>query len=379
MWLGRGAMILSAKQQKKLEIIVKVVSGLMERQTAIQILGCSERTLRRYIKDYKERDILFVQHKNSHKTPHNKTDPKIKEMVIFLIQSKYYDFNILHLQEKLLEHGLEIKRETLRKWCHEIKMVKRKKRRRTKARMRRQRTSQRGILIQMDGSYHRWFGDVDSCLIAAVDDATSEILYARFYKSENTPDCLDFFKRLVESHGIFTSLYVDKAGVYGGVKRSGFSQVERALGELGTHVIYAHSPQGKGRIERLFDTLQDRLIPQMRLNKIKTINQANEYLEEYIGAHNTRFAVQASSSVSAYIQNHRDLTEVFCIKEIRQVNKDHTISFRGEKYLINERFKYSIQKQSIEIRIYQTGRFQAYFGNFKINLTKIEQVKKFAA
>lgn len=261
----------------------------MDRQTACQILECLERTLRRYLKDYKERDILFVQHKNANKTPYNKTDEHIKEMAVFLIKSKYFDFNVLHLQEKLLEHGLDIKRETLRKWCHEINMLKMKKRRRSKARVKRQRISRRGVLIQMDGSYHRWFGNKETCLLAAVDDATREILYARFYKSENTPNCLDFFSRLIKIHGSFSSLYVDSAGVYGGIKRSGFSQVERALGELGTHVIYAQSPEAKGRIERLFDILQDRLIPELRLNKIKTIKYANDFLKDYIIAHNQRF------------------------------------------------------------------------------------------
>lgn len=371
--------ILSKKEQLKLEIIVKVCTGVMSRLTAIQILQCSERTLRRYLKDYKERDILFVKHKNSNSTPHNKTDSRVKEMVHFLIKNKYYDFNILHLQEKLKEHGLDIKRETLRKWSHEIGMVKRSKRKRSKARYYRQRIANRGILIQMDGSYHKWFGGVDSCIMAAVDDATSEILFAKFYKSENTSDCLDFFKELINIHGSFKSLYVDKAGVYGGVKRSGFSQVERALGELGTHVIYAHSPQAKGRIERLFNTLQDRLIPEMRINKVINMKAANDYLKDYIVDHNKRYAVQAHSSVSEFKKVDKNLEEVFCIKELRQVASDHTISYKGARYLIGERFKYSIKNQSIEIRIQRNNELEAYFGNYKIKLIKIDKIKGLAA
>lgn len=370
---------LSKKQQLKLEVIVKVCTGLMPRQKAIQLLQCSERTLRRYIRDYEHRDILCVQHKNTGKIPHNKSAPEIKEMVHFLIKNKYYDFNILHLQEKLQEHGLDIKRETLRKWSHEINMVKKKKKRRSKPRYYRQRMSQRGVLVQMDGSYHQWFGKNKSCLIAAVDDATGEILFGRFYESENTLDCLDFFHRLVEKHGAFKNLYVDKAGVYGGIKRSGFSQVERAMGELGTHVIYAHSPQGKGRIERLFNTLQDRLIPEMRLNKVKNYQEANTFLEDYIQIHNARFGVQPNSSVEAFYQTPKQLSEVFCLKELRQVSSDHTISFQGEKYLIGERFKYSIKNQSIEIRTYKGGEFEAYFGDYKIKLIKIDKIKGIAA
>jgi transposase-like protein len=370
---------LSKNQQLKLEVVVKVCTGIMSRQKAVQLLQCTERTLRRYIKDYRERDIMFVKHKNAGKTPHNKTNPEIKEMALFLIKNKYYDFNILHLQEKLKEHGLDIKRETLRKWSHEINMVKKKKRRRSKARYYRERMAKMGVLIQMDGSYHQWFGNDKYCLIAAVDDATSEILFAKFYQSENTEDCMDFFKRLIEKHGAFENLYVDKAGVYGGIKRSGFSQVERAMGEIGTHVIYAHSPQGKGRIERLFNTLQDRLIPELRLNKVITLEAANSFLEEYLKTHNNKFSVQAKDSVSAFYRPHKCLEEVFCIKEYRQVNSDHTISFRGEKYMISERFKYSIKKQSVEIRIKKNGDFTAYFGDYKINIVKIEKINKIAA
>jgi transposase-like protein len=370
---------LSKREQLKLEIVVKVYSGLMSRKNAIQILQCSERTLRRYLKDYKERDILFVKHKNCNKTPHNQTDPKIKEIVQFLTKSKYYDFNVLHLIEKLRLHGIEIKRETLRKWCHEIGMVKRSHKKRSKPRYYRQRMAHRGVLIQMDGSYHKWFGDEKSCLIAAVDDATSEILYMKFYKSENTPDCLNFFKGLIEEYGVFQNLYVDRAGVYGGIKRSGFSQVERALGELGTHVVYAHSPQGKGRIERLFNTLQDRMIPEMRINKIKTSKAANEFLVDFTKDYNARFSCESRSAVSEFRECNKDLAVVFCIKEKRQVGADHTISYKNDRYLISERFKYSIKNQTIELRIGKNGGFEAYFGSYKLNLIKIDKIKGLAA
>jgi transposase len=370
---------LSKLEQRKLEVVVKVVTGLMSRPKACQILECSERTLRRYLKDYQARDVLFVKHKNFNKRPHNKKADKEKELALFLVKNKFYDFNILHLQEKLLEHGLDIKRETLRKWCHEIGMVKKAKRRRAHPRYKRQRYSQRGILIQMDGSTHQWFGREKSCLIAAVDDATSEILYAEFYESESTFACLDFIKKLIVRHGVFQNLYVDKAGVYGGIKRSGFSQVERALGELGTHVLYAHSPQAKGRIERLFNTLQDRLIPEMRINKVITTKLANEFLKEYLIGHNSKFGVLAANEVSAFGSYNKDLKTIFCVKELRQVASDHTVSFRGEKYLINERFKFSIHNQSIEIRCYEDEKWEAYFGEWPIKLIKIDQIQKNAA
>lgn len=137
-----------------------------------------------------------------------------------------------------------------------------------------------GLLLQMDGSSHRWFGDKKSCLIAIIDDATSK-LYAEFFPSETTQGCLKVLRDFIKKNGLFTALYVDKAGIFGGPKRCHFSQVKRACEELGIEIIFANSPQGKGRIERAFDTLQDRLAPEFRMRNITNMQGANEFLQKY--------------------------------------------------------------------------------------------------
>ena len=136
-----------------------------------------------------------------------------------------------------------------------------------------------GLLMQMDGSTHRWFGDKKSCLIALIDDATSEI-HAEFFDAETTLGCLKVLRDYIERRGLFKVLYVDKAGIFGGPKRCNFSQVKRACEELGIEIIFANSAQGKGRIERSFDTFQDRLVPELRLKRIKRMESANRYLQE---------------------------------------------------------------------------------------------------
>lgn len=181
-----------------------------------------------------------------------------------------FDFNMPHAREKLRDHyGLTISAETMRKWCHEIGMVKHKQRRRVKPHFRRERQMQEGLLLQFDGSHHKWLNDQETCLLAAIDDSTSEVIHAEICDGETMQDCKRELRRAVESRGIFKALYVYRGGVYGGMKRSGFSQVARALEELGSHVIYAQSPEGKGRVERLFRTMQDRLIPEFRINSLK--------------------------------------------------------------------------------------------------------------
>lgn len=373
--------ILSAREQMKLEILVKVLAGLMTSKTGALLLDVDARTFRRYLKAYRETDILSVKHGNCFKRPHNKTNDEIKKDVIELIKDKYFDFNILHLQEKLHEDGLKIKRETLRKWCHEIGMVKRSKRRRSHPRHYRDRMSQAGMMVQFDGSFHHWFDGRETCLLAGIDDATNEV-YAKFFEGETTFACLEILQEMIKKKGCFKTLYVDKAGVYGGIKREGFSQVQRALGELDTHTLFAHSPQAKGRIERLFNTLQDRLVAEMRLNKIRTIEQANDYLQNiYLPSHNAKFMVLPRNLQSLYRPIHPawNLESIFCVKEYRLIGNDHTISMNGDKYMIAEQLKYSISKQKLEIRSYKKLPWKCYFAGKEIKLVKIDKIKKLAA
>jgi len=176
-------------------------------------------------------------------------------------------------------HDIQVKRETLRGWAHEINHVKRAKRRRSQVRKRRKRMESPGLLLQMDGSTHRWFGDKKTCLIALIDDATSEV-HAEFFDAETTLGCLKVLRDFIKRKGLFKTLYVDRAGIFGGPKRCNFSQVKRAGEELGIEIIFANSAQGKGRIERSFDTFQDRLVPELRLKRIKRMSTANKYLQE---------------------------------------------------------------------------------------------------
>lgn len=133
-----------------------------------------------------------------------------------------------------------------------------------------------GLMLQMDGSTHRWFGNNKSCLIAMIGDANSDI-HAEFFPSEITAGCLKVMRSVIEKSGVFKTLYVDRAGIFGGPKSCNFSQMQRACEELGINIIFASSPQGKGRIERAFDTLQDRLIPELRLHNIIDMAGANSY------------------------------------------------------------------------------------------------------
>jgi hypothetical protein len=236
-----------------------------------------------------------------------------------------------------------------------------------------------GLLLQMDGSPHRWFGGKKSCLIAIIDDATSEI-HAEFFKSETTLGCLKVLRDYIAQKGVFKALYVDRAGIFGGPKRCNFSQVQRACSELGIEIIFANSPQGKGRIERSFDTFQDRLIPELRLNNVRDMDTANRYLQDVFIPSFWRNQIEVMSrnedSEFTPVPDHINLDEVFVAKDYRKIRNDHTFSYGNKFYLIESPLKHSIAKQKIEIRTGKDDGFEAYFAGRHLAVSEVIEPTK---
>ncbi len=371
---------MDSKAQLTVDVIAKVVEGKISINNATKLLNKSRRTIERYLQKYQQVGIRFIVHRNVGKSPANKTPDKLKRDVQALIKEKYFDVNLAHLRELLVDNEqIQVKRETLRSWAHEIHHVKRAKRRRAKARKRRERMESPGLLLQMDGSPHRWFGDKKSCLIAIIDDSTSEI-HAEFFKSETTLACLKILRDYIAQKGVFKTLYVDRAGIFGGPKRCNFSQVQRACNELGIEIIFANSPQGKGRIERSFDTFQDRLIPELRLNKIKDMKSANKYLQDVFipSFWHKHIEVMSRNDVSEFttVPEHINLDDIFVLKEYRKIRNDHTFSYGNKFYLIESPLKYSIAKQKIEIRKYRDDGFIAYFTGRNLAISEVIEPTK---
>jgi len=374
---------MSKNEQFEYRIIYDFIHGKIKRSEAARLLTKTERSVTRIANRIKRKGMMGVKNGNLGKKPANKTCPFKKEKAIALIQDQYFDLNMTHCLEKLQQdHGfVELKYGTLRRWCHQINLVKRKGRRSRIARKLRVRMPNEGLMLQMDGSHHRWNGKNKWCLISAIDDATSDLPYAEFFHSEDTLNCMTVMQRIIERKGIPETLYVDKAGCLGGGKRAMFNQFKRACEELGIKIIFANSPQAKGRIERVWDTFQDRLIPELRLRNIQSMPKANEFMQEqfipnYWKQKNT---VPAKCLESRYrrLPASTNLDEIFCLKEFRTVKSDHTFNYEGSKYLIESDLKYSIQKQQIEIRTYQDLKEEFLFAGKKIEVrdTKFNEVK----
>jgi len=371
---------MDSKSQFTVDIISKVIDGRISINSATTLLNKSRRTVERYLSRYRKEGIRFVVHGNRGRSPVNKIPESLKKEVQSLIQTKYFDFNLQHLSELLKKNeGIAIKRETLRSWGHDIHHVKRAKRRRSRVRKYRERMESPGLMLQMDGSPHRWFGDKKSCLIAIIDDATSDI-HAQFFPSETTEGCMKVMRAYIEKRGIFRTLYVDRAGIFGGPKRCNFSQMQRACDELGIEIIFANSPQGKGRIERSFDTFQDRLVPELRLHSVTDMESANRYLqEEFIPNYWVKnIMVQAKSARSGFksLPPDLDLNTICVQKEYRTIRRDHTFSFDSKMYVIDSPLRYSIENQKVEIRCQFDGTFSAYFGHRRLDITELVEPRK---
>ena len=362
-----GGIFMSKGEQFKYQIVSQFLNGKITRRESALLLQVRERSVARLARRVQAKGFLGATHAGRGRKAFNAIEEKISNRVMNLVKKKYYDFNMTHCLEILKkEHGIELSYSTFRRLCHKENMVKRKKKRRARIHCLRARMPSEGMLLQMDGSHHHWNRKEMTCLIAAIDDATSNIPHAEFFKYEGTLPCMAIVQRVVEKKGIPMAIYVDKAEWFGGRNKETVCQFKRACGELGIKIIFAHSPQAKGRIERVWNTMQDRLIPEMRLKKITTLPEMNQYLQNeflpnYWEKTNT---VSAGSPDVQYrpVPMGTELREIFCIKDYRRVNNDNTIRWKKKVYQIQtEGLKHSIARRRIEIRVYQDQTWKVFF------------------
>jgi transposase len=372
---------MSKNGQFTYQVVSDFLNNKLSRRETAKLLQVGERTVTRLARRIEKKGLFGVIHGNRDRAPSNKLPDAFKKEVMALVEDKYFDFNMTHCLEVLKSsHGIVVKYATFRKWCHERHIVKRRKRGRGVARNRRTRMQSEGLLLQMDGSPHRYNGKDEWCLIAAIDDATSDIPYAEFFLSEDTINCMTVMQKIIEKKGIPYAIYVDKAGCLGGGKRALFNQFKRACDELDIRIIFASSPEAKGRIERTWDTFQDRIIPEMRVRQIHSMPAANNYLQQqFIPNYWTpRNTVVPHSLESRYkpVPVGKDLREVFCLKEYRSVKRDHTLSWNGVTYALDSPLKYSIRGQQIELRTHQDLSWVALYAGKPIELRVVMEPER---
>ena len=334
---------------KRLHVIQKVLERVIKQVEAAEMLSLSSRQIRRVVKRIRLKGDSGIVHKSRGRPSNRRIADKIRNKVLRLYRKKYEDFGPTLASEKLLERdGVQISDETLRMWLLESGDWK-KSRKARGHRQWRQRKSHYGEMVQMDGSHHDWFeGRGPRCVFMGyIDDAIGEV-FGRFYPYEGTISAMDSLKRYIRKNGLPMSVYLDKHTTYKSTAKptiqdeldntQPLSEFERALKELAVEVIHANSPQAKGRIERLFKTLQDRLVKEMRLRGIRTIEEANRFLEEYLPMYNSRFAVcpKGKDNLHRPIGKEVDLDGILCIKTQRALRNDFTVAHNNKLYQVED-------------------------------------------
>ena len=330
----------TVKAMKIQEVILKAASKQISWTDASDIIGVSYRTMKRWKERYQSNgyDGIFDRRM---KTPSPKRVPMDElQKILLLYRNQYSGFNVTHFHEKLQKDHEITRGYTFVKKALQTAGLVGKSKTRGKHRKKRPRKPLVGMMLHLDGSTHEWIPDLPGTffdLLVLLDDATGEIYDMELVEEESTLSCMKLLRDCVATHGIFCSLYSDRAGHFfftpkagGKVLEGHLTQIGRALTELGIRPIPAYSPQARGRGERVNGTLQGRLPNEFRLRGIKTKAAANRFMKEvYIKEHNKRFAVKAEQHGSAFvlIQKHLDLDRIFSIKEERTVGHDNTISF----------------------------------------------------
>jgi len=360
---GKDIIEMSMREVKRLKAVQEAIDRHITQRTAASIVGLSERQVRRLIRSVREDGDRGIIHKGRGRPSNRRTPEKVRDKAVSLYKRKYHDFGPTLATEKLLElDGIRISDETLRRWLLEAGLWQ-KRRKRSAHRQWRERRECFGEMVQMDGSHHDWLEGrgPELVLMGYIDDATNNV-FGRFYDYEGTMPAMESFKRYVRKYGLPQSVYLDRHTTYKSPKKltpeeelKGMtepqSQFERALEELGVEVIHALSPQAKGRVERLFGVLQDRLIKEMRLKGIKTKDEANEFLIGYLPIYNKRFRVCPANETDVHVKlpKYFNLDKHLCIKTERTIRNDNTVAYNGKLYQIEERS--STKKVMVEERL----------------------------
>jgi transposase len=332
---------LTEKEQRRLHILNLVTEGRIGVEDASRAMGISERQTWRILKAFKEQGASSLTHGNRCRRPPNAMANELKQTVINLACTKYAGLNYTHFSELLAEReNITLSRSTVRNLLREIGIASKRRRRSPRFRYRRARTPQEGMLIQMDGSQHDWLeGRGPSfTLLLAVDDATGTVPYAIFREQEGTTGYFQLIEGIIRRRGVPLALYTDRHAVFKHTrpcfsprprdkKDTRHTQFSRAMKQLSITMILARTPQGKGRVERMMETFQDRLVSELRLAGISDMDGANQLLQEYLPRFNIRFGVTPSQVESAYrsLGPNLDLRTILCFHHIRTVLRDNTI------------------------------------------------------
>jgi transposase len=361
------------RMMKLRDVLLKAMAKKMRWWEAAEIIGVSDRTMRRWRERLEEHGYDGLTDRRKGKQSQRRVAVKTCEEVLGLYQERYFDLSAKHFHEKLKEeHSIELSYTWVKQALQGAGLVERR-RRRGPHRRRRERRPLPGMLLHIDGSQHRWLNDdrwYD--LIVILDDATSEIYYAQLVREESTRTVMAALRAVIEQKGVFCALYSDRASHFFVTPKAGESvdkhrltQVGRALKELSVQMIPAYSPQARGRSERSFGTWQGRLPQELRLAGVTTREDANRFLRDrYIAEFNAKFTTPAAEKGSAFRRPTRtDLDWIFTVQTERSVAKDNTFTLQNQIWQLDQtRWRYSLAGCTVTIHEHLDDTISVRYG-----------------
>ncbi len=358
-----GWVMMSERDLNRIEVLAQVDDGRLTVENAASLLDMTRRQVFRLLKRYRSDGASSIRHGSRGKVPNNQIHKAKRDYVLALVKENYADFGPTLAAEMLAEHhGFKVSRETLRKWMVEDGIWLSRKQRRTfhQPRLRRE--------CFVDGSDHRWFEDrADPCtLLVFIDDATSTLMELRFVTSESTFSYFEALESYLRNYGRPVAFYSDKHTVFRvakpNPKMNGMTQFGRALAELNIEILCANSSQAKGRVERANRTLQDRLVKELRLAGISSMEEGNAFLPRFMERFNAQFAKVPAKPDDLHralnIEPDR-LSEVFCLRDQRHVTKNLMLKYDRKriKLEINDLSR-GLVGQYVDVYEYGCGRIQ---------------------
>jgi len=357
------------------EVISRALSGEINWIQASEIIGISDRGMRRWRKRLKVEGYAGLLDRRTRRPSGKRIEIATAETVLKLYREKYFDLNVKHFVEKLhADHEIQLSYTWVKTALQNAGLVKRYAKR-GPHREKRPRRPLTGMMLHVDGSRHKWIPGLDQYqdLIVIFDDASSEVYDVQLVEEESTETVMAALKRVVESRGLFCSLYSDrgshmawtpKAG--GLVDREHPTQIARALKELGIDLILAYSPQARGRCERIFGTWQGRLPQELRLKGIATVEAANEFLRnDWIAMHDASFSVKAEQPGTAFLPYRgTELEKIFSQQQDRIVSNDNTVRYENRCLQIPQQtFRFSLARCRVLVCEHLDHTITVHYGN----------------
>ncbi len=360
---------MSTKELGRLEVLQQVIDRRLSVKTAAELLDLSRRQTSRLLNAYVANGPSGLISKKRGKPSNRRYSDGFKRYVIEIVRANYHDFGPTLAAEKLVErHEIALSKETLRTWMIEAGLWESRQERKKRVQQPRNRRECFGELIQIDGSLHWWFEDRGPrcSLLVFIDDATSRIVQLRFAPSESTFDYFHAAKAYVTQYGKPVAFYSDKHAIFrtqkaGQKNGTGMTQFGRALNELNIDIICANTPQAKGRVERANKTLQDRLVKELRLRGISTIEEANAFVPQFIETWNIRFAKPAHNERDLHrpLAPHETLDGAMCVKSERTVSNSLTLQYDKVLFLLEpNEISTGLARKRVTVCDYPDGRLE---------------------